>query len=267
MNSGSDRSVNLTKALRMIESAAREGAELVVLPEFFNVEYVWMHHDPSLVRLAEPDDGPSMSAVRETAARLGVWIVATIFEEHSPGHCYDTAMVVTPEGAVSGKHRKVHPAATESLEKIFFRYGSRFETFHIRDWPVGINICYDNEIAESARCTALNGAQLIIAPFATPLQMPLREMLVSRASDNAVFVAACNKVGREGTFDFCGLSMIVDPFGRVLACASGTQEEIVSADVSLDAVLAARRARPLYRDRRPELYGAIVSPTEDLPRG
>ena len=157
-------------------------------------------------------------------------------------------------------------AATESLEKIFFRYGSYFDPIPVDDWLVGINICYDNELPESGRCAALNGAEVLVAPFATPLQMPLRELLITRAADNGLFVVAANKVGREGGLEFCGMSMIIAPNGVVLAEASTSREEIIVADLHHDEVADARRSRPLYRDRRPELYGSIVAATEDLPR-
>jgi N-carbamoylputrescine amidase len=266
LHAGADRGANVARAVESIEAAARDGADLVVLPEFFNVEYVWARHDPSLIELAERDDGPSMTLVAEAARALRVNVVATLLELHSPGHYYDTAIVLDRRGEIAGKHRKVHPAATESLEKIFFRYGSHFHAVPLEGWLVGVNICYDNEFPESARCVALNGAHLLVAPFATPLQMPLRELLISRASDNALFVVAANKVGLEGGLDFCGTSMIIAPDGEVLAEASTSGDETIWADLRIEAVAEERNRRRLYRDRRPELYKAIVTATEDLPR-
>ncbi|HEY1778745.1 MAG TPA: carbon-nitrogen hydrolase family protein [Solirubrobacteraceae bacterium] len=266
MNSGADRDANVAKAVGMIDEAVRDhGADVVVLPEFFNVEYVFMQYDRTLVRLAERDNGPSMAAVRTAAIEHRVHIIATILEEHSPGHIFDTAIVLGPDGEIKGKYRKTHPAATESLEKLFFRYGAHFDAIPLGSWNVGINICYDNELPESARCSALAGADLIVAPFATPLQMPLREMLIARASDNQLFLAACNKVGSEGGLQFCGMSMIIDPLGEVLAIASDSEEQVLSAEVDRRVMLRARQERPLYRDRRPDLYAAIVMAAEDLP--
>lgn len=266
LHAGAACDANVARAVDAIDGAARDGADIVVLPEFFNVEYVWSRHEPSLIKLAERDEGPSITRIAQAARALRVNVVATLLELDSPGHYYDTAIVLDRRGEIVGKHRKVHPAATESLEKIFFRYGSHFDAIPVEGWSIGINICYDNEFPESARCSALNGAHLLVAPFATPLQMPLREMLIARASDNALFVVAANKVGREGGLDFCGQSMIIAPDGTVLAEASSTAEETISADLRIDAVSSERNRRRLYRDRRPELYDAIVTATEDLPR-
>ncbi|XAS74299.1 carbon-nitrogen hydrolase family protein [Micrococcaceae bacterium Sec5.1] len=267
MNSGPDRDANIAKAIALIDVAATEHcAQLIVLPEFFNTEYVFARHDPSLVRLAENDEGPSISAVKESARKHGVTIVATILEEDGPGISYDTAMVIGPDGEIISKYRKTHPAATETLEKVFFRNGSYFNLTQVGDFAMGINICYDNEFPESARATALNGADLIVAPFATPEQFPFKTVLSARACDNQLFFLAANKVGREDKLDFCGTSLIADPEGRLLAVASNTDDDVVSAVINRRAVIDTRLTRPIYRDRRPDLYNSISTATEDLPR-
>ena len=267
MNSGSDRDANLTKAVALIDVAATEhDATLVVLPEFFNTEYFFARHDPSLVRLAENDEGPSMQAVKDAARRHGITIVATILEEEGPGITYDTAMVVDPSGTIVSKYRKTHPAATQTLEKVFFRYGSYFNTTHVGDICMSVNICYDNEFPESARCSALSGADLIVAPFATPEQFPMTTIMSARACDNQLYVVAANKVGLEDQLQFCGTSLIADPEGKLLAVASKTDDEVVSAVINRRNVVDTRLSRPIYRDRRPDLYAAITTPSEDLPR-
>lgn len=267
MNSPDDRDTNLAKALERIDEAAEtENPDLIVLPEFFNTLYVFQYRDYKYIDMAEPDDGPTIKAVAERARRHNCHIVATIYEFESAGIYYDAAIVIDPEGEIVGKYRKVQPAAVQSLEKIYFRYGSHFPVFRLGEWRLGINICYDTLFPESARCSALGGADLIVVPFAAPPQMLWRDIMRTRAFDNGVWFAPCNKVGTEGEWTFLGTSMIVDPYGEIVAEADDESEEIISATLSLDEVIAARRRYPMMRDRRPELYTPICSNTEDIPR-
>ncbi|HET6998565.1 MAG TPA: carbon-nitrogen hydrolase family protein [Solirubrobacterales bacterium] len=266
MNSAGERDANLARACDLIDAAASaEQPDLIVLPEFFNTIYFAQYRDTAYIDMAEPDDGPTIKAMQERARAHRCHIVATIFETESAGLYYDTAILIDPDGEIVGKYRKVQPAAVQSLEKIFFRYGSYFPVFRVGDWRVGINICYDTFFPESARCTALNGADLIVVPFAAPKQVLWRDIMRTRAFDNGVWFAPCNKVGTEREWTFPGGSMIVDPRGEVIAEAGDT-EETISADLDLDAVTATRRRYPMFRDRRPELYGPICAPTEDIPR-
>jgi len=204
--------------------------------------------------------------MKEEARRHRIHIVSTIFEMARPGLYYDTAMLIDPSGEISGKYRKVHPAALLSLEKIYFRGGSSFPVFRVGEWTLGFSICYDNLFPESCRCLALNGAELIVAPYATPVSDPWENFLTTRALENGVFLAACNHVGREGEWQMSGKSMAIDPLGKIVAKASDCNEEIVIAEFDRQQVVEARRRFPLFRDRRPDAYGAITQITEDLHR-
>ena len=267
MNSTASRDDNVAKASALIDRAvASERPDLVVVPEFFNTLYVFQYWDMKYLKEAERDDGPTITRMKEKAREHRIHVIATIFEEDGPGLYYDTAIAIDPEGRIIGKYRKTHPAAVRSLEKLFFRYGSHFPVFKIGDWRVGAVICYDAAFPETARCSAINGAELIVAPFAAPLRNCWREQMMVRAFENGVFFAPCNKVGTEGNWKFGGTSMIVDPHGTVLAEASGTKEEIITASLNRDEIYRARQVRPHFRDRRPDLYAPICTPTEDIPR-
>jgi N-carbamoylputrescine amidase len=193
-------------------------------------------------------------------------IVATIFEEEAAGLCYDSAIVIDRAGEIAGKYRKTHPAAVQSLEKIYFRYGSYFPVFRVDGWRVGAIICYDTLFPESARCVAVNGAELILVPFAAPEIKCWREIMITRAFENGAYFAPCNKVGLEGEWIFGGSSMIVDPFGGVAAEMGAAGEGIISAELDRKEVFAARREKPMFRDRRPDLYTPICMPTENVTR-
>jgi N-carbamoylputrescine amidase len=268
MNGAADRDRNVARAAAFIDQAVAEAKpDLVVVPEFFNIPYVFQYWDTKGLELAERDDGPTVSRMRAKASEHRIHVIATIFEEHAPGVYYDTAMVIDRAGRLAGKYRKTHPAAVKSLEKVYFRYGAHFPVFKIDDWRVGVHICYDAAFPETARCLALNGAELIVAPFAAARERPCwREQMVVRAFENGVYYAACNKVGAEGNWVMGGASMIVDPHGGVLALAGADGEGIVAADLQRAEVARARKLRPHFRDRRPDLYASICAPTEDIPR-
>lgn len=258
------RDENLERACHFISQAAAAGARLIVLPEFFHCEYFPQFRDYRYMDYAETETGPTTLRMRESARRHGVWIVSTIFENARAGLYYDTAMLIDPDGEIAGKYRKVHPAALLSLEKIYFRGGTSFPVFRVDDWTIGCSICYDNLFPESCRCLAIAGAELIVAPYATPIDDPWESFLTTRALENGVYLAACNHVGQEGAWAMSGKSMIITPRGKIAVQASGVEEQTISWDVSRDELLAARRSFPLFRDRRPEVYSAITKPMEEL---
>ena len=239
-------------------------AELAVLPEMFHCEYFPQYRDYRYMDYAEPDTGYTTSRIRALAAELGIWIVSTIFEMERPGLYYDTAMLIGRDGAILGKYHKVHPAALLSLEKIYFRGGSSFPVFRLDDWMMGISTCYDNLFPESCRCLALNGAELIVAPYATPIGDPWENFLSTRALENGVYFAACNHVGREGEWNMSGKSMVIDPLGKIISQASPTEEQLLTVEIDRAQMVDARKKFPLFRDRRPDTYAAITSPTESL---
>ena len=152
---------NVERACDFIARAAAEKAELAVLPEFFNREYFPQYRDYKYMDYAETDRGYTQTRMKQAARDHGIWLVSTIFEMERPGLYFDTAMLISPEGQITGKYRKVHPAALLSLEKIYFRGGSSFPVFRLGEWTLGISTCYDNLFPESCRCLALRGAELI----------------------------------------------------------------------------------------------------------
>ena len=265
MNSGPDRDANIARAAAHIDHAVeRERPDLVVIPEFFNHPYVFNERDHEHLKRAEPATGPSITAMRAKAAEHRIHLIATLYEEESAGLYYDTAFVIDPEGAIVGKYRKVMPGLYLSLERMYFRFGSRFSVFQVGAWKIGIIICYDTFFPEHARCSAVNGAELIVVPFAAPRVGPWRELMITRAWENAVYFAPCNKVGPESGWDFGGESMVVDPEGQVLASAGNEGDEIITATLDRRRVFEVRQKKPFFRDRRPDLYGPLCAQTEDI---
>src|SRR5713101_4014282 len=238
------RDENVERACGFIDQAAEAGSDLVVLPEFFNNEYFPQFRDARYMEYAETEDGYTQSRIRELARRHGLFVLSTIFEMARPGLYYDTALL--------------------SLEKIYFRGGSSFPVFRLEEWTLGVSTCYDNLFPESCRCLALHGAELILAPYATPLGDPWENFLSTRALENGVYFAACNHVGREGEWDMSGKSMVIDPHGKIMSQASPVEEQLLTVEIDRADVIDARRKFPLFRDGRPDSYTAITSATEAL---
>ncbi len=265
MNSGPDRDANVEKASEYIDQAVENHrAQLVVIPEFFNHPFVFTERNQAHFSWAEPQSGYSISRMRKKAREHKIHLIATLFEEESAGIYYDTAFVIGPDGEIIGKYRKVMPGLYLSLERVYFRFGSHFRVFKIGDWKVGIIICYDTFFPEHARCSAVNGAELIIVPFAAPKIGPWQEMMMTRAWENAVYFAPCNKVGPEGDWQFGGISMIIDPEGKVLSEAGEENDEIINATLDRSLVFETRQKKPFFRDRRPDLYAPLCRGSEDI---
>jgi len=259
LNSNDEPAANVHKACARIDRVcAEQQLDLIVLPEFFNTIYFSQYHDRQYLHLAEPVDGPSLRAVRERAALHGVHIIAPIYELDEPGRYFDTAFWIDRAGEIRGRYRKVHPAATNSLEKFYFRHGSDFPVWRVDDWSVGVVICYDTFFPEAARMAAVQGAELLVFPFAggnIPLWYELHRI---RAFENLAYVAVCDKVGREGDWTFGGKSVIIDPLGEILCRASAEEEETIVGEIDRQQVFEARRRFPMYRDRQPWAYGALT---------
>jgi N-carbamoylputrescine amidase len=263
MNSAvKDRDGNVEKASGLIDQAVAEGAQLVVLPEFFNTEYFAQYWDNSYVDYAEPADGYTITRMQSKAAEHGIHLAATIYEHEAPGLNYDTTFMIDPTGKIIGKYRKVHPAAVRSLETLFYRRGNRFPVWDVRGVKVGVVICYDHVFPETVRSAAVHGAELVIGPFATNGIPGWDALMTTRAFENGVYMAPCNKVGPEDGWTFTGRSMVVDPFGEIVHRASDTEDEVFVVDIDRARIVEARTRFPFLRDRRPEAYGALVSDDE-----
>lgn len=260
----SDRAANLRHASELVAAAANDGAELVVLPELFSLSA-----DPAGLRAAaEPLDGPTGTWACETAALHRLWLVAGSFIERAPtGRLHNTSVLVSPDGAPSAVYRKVHlfdvdvPGAV-SRESDVVAPGDDLVLATVTDsaarkLPVGLSVCYDLRFPEVYRILTLRGALVMVVPAAFSAQTgPAHwEVLVrARALENQVFVVAAGQDGaRPGTFSTHGHSMIVDPWGQVLASLPQGEGHVV-ADLDLRSQQEVRSRLPALPHRRPGVY-------------
>ncbi len=254
----------------LIEQAAQQGAQIVCLQELFNTPYFGAEQDMRWYDMAEPvPDGPTINLMLETAKRLGVVLIAPIYEEEHTGVYYNTAAIIDADGTFLGKYRKTHITHCEPgfWEKFYFRPGNLgFPVFETAVGKVGVYICYDRHFPEPARCLGLNGAELVFNPSATVAGLSENLWKLEQpaaAAANQYYVGAINRVGYEKPWEigeFYGSSYFADPEGGIIAQASRDQTEVLVAELNLDRIREVRHKWQFYRDRRPESYDEIVLP-------
>jgi deaminated glutathione amidase len=255
-----DTARNLETADRLVRRAAALGAELVVLPEKWSV----LGRGEDLLAGAEPLDGPALTWAAATARELGLDLVAGSIAERVPGEekLRNTCVHVGPNGAVRATYRKVHLFDVE-VDGVVYREsdheapGDEPVLTEVQGAGVGLAICYDLRFPELFRVLALRGARVFTLPsaFTVPTTRDHWEVLVrARAIEDQAFVVAANQIGEHAPgLRSGGRSLIVDPWGVVLACAPDT-ETVVVADLDLAEQDAIRARLPALAGRRPEAY-------------
>lgn len=270
---------NLEKTQQGVREAASEGAEVIVLQELHRSLYFCQIEDPELFDLAEPIPGPSTDAYGELAKELGVVLVLSLFERRAAGLYHNTAVVIDKDGTIAGKYRKMHiPDDPGFYEKFYFTPGDLgFEPISTSIGKLGVLVCWDQWFPEAARLMAMAGAELLIYPTAIgwdprddkdEQQRQLDAWVISQrahAVANGLPVVACNRVGLETDPSdqtpgilFWGNSFITGPQGEVLAHASDSDDQILTANVSLTQSEKVRRIWPFMRDRRIDHYADLL---------
>ena len=271
MSCSAEMRSNVTKALDRVRAAAAKGAKIICLQELFRTEYFCKNEDSRLFDLAEPVPGPTVEAVSKVARQEKVVVIASLFERRTAGIYHNTAVVIDADGKLLGKYRKMHiPDDPGFYEKFYFTPGDLgFKAFKTRYATIGVLICWDQWFPEAARLTALEGAEILFYPTAIGWKETEPEEAKSYHSSwetvqrghavaNGVYVAAANRVGREGEFKYWGQSFVADPSGHLLHRAGSTQEEIVLTDCDLAKVERTRREWPFLRDRRIDAYAGLL---------
>ncbi len=262
----------LRRAGVAVRSAADRGADLVCLPELFRTLYFPQTEDASRFDLAEPIPGPTTETMQKLAADLRIVVIAPVFERRAAGVYHNTACVIDADGSLQGRYRKAHiPDDPLFYEKFYFTPGDTgFPSFQTAAGRIAVLICWDQWFPEAARLVALDGAEIVLYPSAIGWlrqddeaeRITQREswLTVQRAHAiaNGLFVAAVNRVGREGDLTFWGSSFVCDPYGRVLAESPTDAEDLLVVDCALDLIEEKRRAWPFLRDRRVDAYRDLL---------
>ncbi|HNQ36872.1 MAG TPA: carbon-nitrogen hydrolase [Prolixibacteraceae bacterium] len=282
---GSGVEENMERLEEKILGLAREGAQLVVLPELHNSLYFCQTESVDQFDLAEPIPGPSTLFYGELARRAGVVLVTSLFERRAPGLYHNTAVVFDSDGTMAGKYRKMHiPDDPAYYEKFYFTPGDLgFEPISTSVGKLGVLVCWDQWYPEAARLMALAGAELLIYPTAigwessdTPEEKARqldawRTVQRGHAVANGLHVVTVNRTGHEADpsgqtngITFWGHSFVCGPQGEMLLEASAEKEETLVAEIDLQRSENVRRWWPFLRDRRIEYYQDIVQRYRDL---
>ena len=274
---------NVARALDFVRAAARDGAQLVCLPELFRTPYFCQREDPALFDLAEPIPGPTSERMAAVAKELGVVVIASLFEKRAAGLYHNTAVVLESDGSILGIYRKMHiPDDPLYYEKFYFTPGDTgFRAWRTTHGCIGVLVCWDQWFPEGARLTALQGAEMLFYPTAIGWHPKERaqygkaqhdswEVIQrSHAVANGCYVCVPNRTGRERILDakgkpvnragiqFWGQSFVASPNGQVVKRASVDKEEVIVVPCNLDEVEFSRTHWPFLRDRRVDAYGDL----------
>jgi N-carbamoylputrescine amidase len=269
-----DVEANLTQAEALVREAAGQGGDIVLLQELFATPYFCPDQKQEHFSLAQPVEGNELiERFAALAAELEVVLPVSFFERANNAYFNSVAMV-DADGSVLGLYRKSHiPQGPGYEEKFYFSPGDTgFRAWETRHGVIGVGICWDQWFPECARSMALQGADILLYPTAIGSEPNnpdfdsrdhWQRTMQGHAAANMVVLAASNRVGVEenesATMTFYGSSFVAGPTGEKMAEANRTDQAVITASFDLDEIRAARASWGLFRDRRPELYDALLT--------
>lgn len=266
---------NINKAEKMVREAADNGANIILLPELFERQYFCQEKRYDYYDYALPlEKNPAVNRFKEVAKELSV-VIPVSFYERDIDRLFNTVAMIDADGSVLGIYRKTHiPDDHFYQEKFYFTPGDTgFKVFDTRFGCIGVGICWDQWFPETARCMAVQGAEMLLYPTAIGSEPILdvdssghwRRVMQGHAAANLMPVVAANRIGVEtvepckenagqsSSLDFYGCSFIADATGDIIASAK-QEETILYGEFDLDALKEERLSWGLFRDRRPETY-------------
>ena len=268
-----DREATLAKAEKLVREAASKGANIILLQELFETPYFCQRHDFEYMDLATTlEENPAVKRFQEVANELDVVIPVSFFER-AGNAAFNSIAIIDADGTVLGKYRKTHiPDGMPYAEKFFFTPGDTgFKVWKTKYGTIGVGICWDQWFPEAARCMALLGAEILFYPTAIGSEPVLQtdskphwqRCMQGHAAANIMPVVASNRIGHEVQKDsemtFYGSSFIADETGGLVSEADRETEGVITAEFDLDAIAQKRREWGVFRDRRPEMYGTLLT--------
>ncbi len=279
-----DPQANEDKQARLLEQAAKQGAQILCTQEIYRGQYFCQIEDHRFFETAEPIPGPSTERFARIAKQYGVVIVASLFEKRASGLYHNTAAIIDADGSLAGVYRKMHiPDDPLYYEKFYFTPGDTgFRAWKTKFANIGVLICWDQWFPEGARLTALQGAEILFYPTAIGWHPAERKefghaqhdawetSMRAHAIANGCYVAAANRIGHEFVLDtkgkpvnddgieFWGQSFLAKPDGQVQYRASTDKEEVIVQPADLSKVEFSRTHWPFLRDRRVDAYGEMT---------
>jgi N-carbamoylputrescine amidase len=278
MSCGWDRAANLARADTLVRAAAAQGARIILIPELFETPYFCIEQDSRHLSLAQPlAHNPAVKHFRAVARELGIVLPVSFFERDGLAY-FNSIAIIDADGEVLGVYRKAHiPNGPGYQEKTYFSPGDTgFKVWSTHHGRIGVGICWDQWFPETARIMALMGAELLFFPTAIGSEPPPAVALNSRdhwqrtqqghAAANLMPLIAANRYGLERSLQnpdglyirFYGSSFIADATGAKVTEAPEEGDAVLVATFDLRAIAAQRDNWYVFRDRRPDLYGALL---------
>lgn len=263
-----EKEAAIDKVLSFLDEAGRRGTNLCVLPELWTG--LGFSDDAIYREIAEPIPGRVTALLGEKARRYGMYVAGSIYEAAPDGRYHNSLPLIDPNGAIVGIYRKTHlfdaPNRTDIppgiIESRKVAAGATLDVYGTDLARMGLSVCSDLRFPEVYREMALKGAEILIcaSAFLSPRYDHWEFFLRARAAENQCYVVASGQYGREPKtgLGYVGRSMIVDPWGVIVATASD-EEGVVTATIDLGFIETVRSRYPLLEQRRPELYGSISS--------
>ncbi len=263
------REVNVSRIEGLIREAARRGAQVVLTPELFEGPYFPQAEDEHAFQSAFPlRDHPTVARMQALADELNIVLPVSFFERAGQAF-YNSVVTIDADGSQLGVYRKAHiPDGPGYQEKFYFRPGDTgFRVWSTRYGRIGVGICWDQWFPEAARAMALLGAEALLYPTAIgseprapgeDTKAPWQRAMIGHAVANAMPVAAANRVGVEGGLTFYGSSFACDHRGNMAVELGRDEEGVAVASFDREALGRYRASWGFFRDRRPDLYGALI---------
>lgn len=267
---GEDMASNIRTVERLARAAAKDGAKVILPPELFQGPYFCKREETKWFAHAYPyREHPVVTALAPLAKELQVVLPLSIYEKAGQEY-YNSLVMVDADGSIMGLYRKSHiPDGPGYEEKFYFRGGDTgFKVWPTKHGRIGVGICWDQWFPEAARAMMLMGAEVLFYPTAIgsepenpalDTQQRWRRAMIGHSVSNVVPVVAANRVGNEEGQVFYGSSFITNEGGDFLADMNRTDEGFVAASVDLGLIAELRAGWGFFRDRRPELYGALTA--------
>ena len=273
---GTDLEANIARTAELIREAAHRGARVILPPDLFQGPYFCVAQEERWFKEAHPwRTHPCVTALAPLAQELGVVLPISIFEREGP-HYFNSLVMVDADGGLLGVYRKSHiPDGPGYMEKYYFRPGDTgFKVWDTRVGRIGVGICWDQWYPEAARAMTLMGAEVLLYPTAIGSEphdpsldtaQPWRRAMQGHAVSNIIPVVGANRTGFEPWTDypgggqrFYGSSFIADHRGDLIEAFGREEEGVLNATFDLDFLATHRAAWGFFRDRRPDLYGALT---------
>nr|WP_296175635.1 N-carbamoylputrescine amidase [Psychrobacter sp. UBA2769] len=277
MACGWDKQQNIDTATELVTRAAKAGANIVLLQELFETPYFCQVHDFDYFKLATSvADNAAINHFKALAKELDI-VLPISFYEKSGNTFFNSVTVIDADGEILGTYRKTHiPDGIPYAEKFYFTPGDTgFKVWDTKYAKIGVGICWDQWFPECARSMALMGAELLFYPTAIGDEPTLginskghwQRCMQGHAAANLMPVIAANRIGTEtisqngndSTLEFYGSSFITDGRGEIIQEASKDKKEVLTATFDLDELAIARRQWGVFRDRRPSMYGMLLT--------